>query len=100
MRTATVGRTAASCCRSTALRPRSRSRTPGPGVAPGDADQILKRFRRGPDAGEDGGFGLGLAIGRELTQQAGGELTVEPSPHGARFRATFPLAEDDLRLGA
>ena len=38
----------------------------GPGVPPGEEERIFERFRRGPEAGEDGGFGLGLAIGREL----------------------------------
>jgi signal transduction histidine kinase len=68
----------------------------GPGVQPADAEQIFERFRRGPEAGEDGGFGLGLAIGRELAQQMGGELTLQPSADGARFRATFPTAEEDV----
>ncbi|MEO8690640.1 MAG: HAMP domain-containing sensor histidine kinase [Solirubrobacteraceae bacterium] len=67
----------------------------GPGVPPGDEEQIFERFRRGAEAGEDGGFGLGLAIGRELARQMGGDLTLEPSERGARFRAMFPAAEDD-----
>jgi signal transduction histidine kinase len=71
----------------------------GPGVPPGDAELLFERFRRGPEAGADGGFGLGLAIGRELAQQMGGELTLEPSGRGARFRATFPPA-DDIQLEA
>jgi signal transduction histidine kinase len=68
----------------------------GPGVVPGDEEQVFERFRRGPEAGEDGGFGLGLAIGRELARQMGGELSLEPSDRGARFRATFPRSEEDL----
>jgi signal transduction histidine kinase len=69
----------------------------GPGVPPGDEEQIFERFRRGADAGEDGGFGLGLAIGRELARQMGGDLTLEPSARGATFRATFPTAEEDVQ---
>ena len=46
----------------------------GPGVPPGEEERIFERFRRGAEAGEDGGFGLGLAIGRELAEQMGGEL--------------------------
>ncbi|MEA2247566.1 MAG: two-component system, OmpR family, sensor histidine kinase MprB, partial [Solirubrobacteraceae bacterium] len=67
----------------------------GPGVPPGEEEQIFERFQRGPDAGEDGGFGLGLAIGRELAQKMGGALTLEPSDRGARFRATFLRADED-----
>ena len=63
----------------------------GPGVPPGEEERIFERFRRGPEAGEDGGFGLGLAIGRELAEQMGGELRLVGT---ATFRATFPAAED------
>ena len=68
----------------------------GPGVAPGDEARIFERFERGADAGEDGGFGLGLAIGRELARKMGGELRLVPGGRGATFRATFPAAADDL----
>jgi signal transduction histidine kinase len=66
----------------------------GPGVAAGNEEKIFERFRRGADAGDDGGFGLGLSIGRELARQMGGELSLEPSDAGARFRATFPAADE------
>jgi signal transduction histidine kinase len=72
----------------------------GPGVPPGDEERIFERFSRGPQAGEDGGFGLGLAIGRELARQMGGDLTLEPSDRGARFRVTFPAAEEDAQPDA
>ena len=68
----------------------------GPGVPPGEVERIFERFQRGVDAGEDGGFGLGLAIGRELALQMGGELRLLPGGPGATFRATFPAAGDDL----
>ena len=68
----------------------------GPGVPPGEEERIFQRFQRGADAGEDGGFGLGLAIGRELARQMGGELRLLPGGPGATFRATFPAAGDDL----
>jgi signal transduction histidine kinase len=63
----------------------------GPGVPRGEEERIFERFRRGPESGEDGGFGLGLAIGRELAEQMGGELRLVGH---ATFRATFPAAED------
>jgi signal transduction histidine kinase len=71
----------------------------GPGVEPGDEEQIFQRFRRGPGTDEDGGFGLGLAIGRELADKMGGSLTLEPSPGGARFRAAFPAEVDAAAEG-
>ena len=69
----------------------------GPGVPPGEEDTIFERFRRGPEASEDGGFGLGLAIGRELAEQMGGELRLVGNRGGATFRATFAPAEDALQ---
>jgi signal transduction histidine kinase len=71
----------------------------GPGVPPGEEEQIFERFQRGPQA-EDGGFGLGLAIGRELARQMGGELSLEPSRRGATFRAGFPAALEEVALDA
>jgi signal transduction histidine kinase len=66
----------------------------GPGVARGEEEQIFERFRRGAGAGEDGGFGLGLAIGRELARRMGGELSLLPTERGATFRVTFRAAEE------
>jgi signal transduction histidine kinase len=56
----------------------------GPGVPPEDRDRIFERFERGAEASE-GGFGLGLAIGRELARRMDGDLTLEGEPPGARF---------------
>ena len=67
----------------------------GPGVPPGDEERIFERFQRGPDAGQDRGFGLGLAIGRELARQMDGELSLVPGGSGATFRASFPAAAED-----
>jgi signal transduction histidine kinase len=52
----------------------------GPGVAEDARESIFERFYRGPDAGGDGGFGLGLAIGRELAQRLHGTLELDPGP--------------------
>jgi signal transduction histidine kinase len=48
----------------------------GPGIAPEEREHIFERFHRGSRAGSSGGFGLGLAIGRELARRMGGELAV------------------------
>jgi signal transduction histidine kinase len=69
----------------------------GPGVPEADRERIFERFQRGRGAGQDGGFGLGLAIGRELARQMGGELSLVPGDRGATFRASFPADEEDLR---
>jgi signal transduction histidine kinase len=65
----------------------------GPGVAPADRERIFQRFERGSARSGQGGFGLGLAIGRELARQMGGELLLDadaPSP-GARFALELPI---------
>jgi signal transduction histidine kinase len=60
----------------------------GPGVADEDRDRIFERFHRGSAQSGSGGFGLGLAIGRELAHRMGGTLDVAPAGEpddGARF---------------
>jgi signal transduction histidine kinase len=53
-----------------------RVRDAGPGVAPGERELIFERFQRGRGASGEVGFGLGLAIGRELARRMGGDLTL------------------------
>jgi signal transduction histidine kinase len=57
----------------------------GPGVPDHERELIFDRFKRGSATGGEAGFGLGLAIGRELADRMGGSLTLEPSDAGARF---------------
>jgi signal transduction histidine kinase len=66
----------------------------GPGVAADERGLIFERFKRGRDTGGEAGFGLGLAIGRELAGRMGGELLlVEPDAPGATFVLTLPVAQ-------
>lgn len=65
----------------------------GPGIAPEDRDVIFERFQRGRDTGGKAGFGLGLAIGRELADRMGGVLVLDESyAPGARFTLRLPVA--------
>lgn len=65
----------------------------GPGIAPEDREVIFRRFQRGRDTASGGGFGLGLAIGRELAERMGGELSLDPSyGPGAKFTLKLPAA--------
>ena len=68
----------------------------GPGVHPAEREQIFERFQRGRSAGAEAGFGLGLAIGRELAERMGGSLALagEDGP-GTRFRLELPAAEPE-----
>jgi signal transduction histidine kinase len=68
-------------------------RDQGPGVPLEERRLIFERFKRGRDTSGNAGFGLGLAIGRELAQRMGGELVLEDgdSP-GAAFTLRLPVA--------
>ncbi|MEA2149921.1 MAG: hypothetical protein QOD69_1751 [Solirubrobacteraceae bacterium] len=57
----------------------------GPGVPAAEREQIFERFRRGTETGGEGGFGLGLAIARELARRMGGDVVIVDDPDGARF---------------
>jgi signal transduction histidine kinase len=59
----------------------------GPGVPADEREAIFERFTRGRDHGGGAGFGLGLALGRELMRRMQGDLVLDPdSPVGARFQ--------------
>jgi signal transduction histidine kinase len=65
----------------------------GPGVAPEEREMIFERFQRGRGASGRAGFGLGLAIGRELAERMGGALVLEDSDApGARFTLSLQKA--------
>jgi signal transduction histidine kinase len=57
----------------------------GPGVPEDERELIFERFKRGSATGGEAGFGLGLAIGRELADRMAGSLTLDRSETGARF---------------
>ena len=58
----------------------------GIGVPPHERDLIFQRFRRGSATGNESGFGLGLAIAREIAERMGGSLGLRDSPEpGATF---------------
>jgi signal transduction histidine kinase len=68
-------------------------RDQGPGVPPGEREQIFRRFHRGRDTRGQAGFGLGLAIGRELAERMGGDLSLDQSQGpGATFTLRLPSA--------
>jgi signal transduction histidine kinase len=65
----------------------------GPGVAPEERALIFERFKRGTETGGQAGFGLGLAIGRELAERMGGTLVLSDSGGpGATFTLALPGA--------
>jgi signal transduction histidine kinase len=66
----------------------------GPGVHPAERERIFERFQRGRTASAEGGFGLGLAIGRELAERMGGSLGLAgEAGQGTVFRLEVPTAD-------
>jgi signal transduction histidine kinase len=64
----------------------------GPGIPPEEQERIFERYYRGAHPGRAAGSGLGLCIGRWITQAHGGRLTVESAPrHGSTFRVALPI---------
>jgi signal transduction histidine kinase len=67
----------------------------GPGVPVAERDRIFERFQRGSASEGRSGFGLGLAIGRELVTRMGGTLTLaDGAPDKARGTDEAYLAHD------
>jgi signal transduction histidine kinase len=62
----------------------------GPGVPADEREHIFERFHRGKATSVEIGFGLGLAIGRELAERMGGTLELVDSAHGACFALSLP----------
>jgi signal transduction histidine kinase len=71
----------------------------GPGVPASEREQIFERFQRGSTTGGRSGFGLGLAIGRELASRMDGTLALlDDTGHtnkGACFMLRLPAAHMD-----
>jgi signal transduction histidine kinase len=66
----------------------------GPGIPAEERENVFERFHRGRAAGPESGFGLGLAIGRELAERMGGTLELADRERpGACFVLTLPAAE-------
>ena len=67
----------------------------GSGIEPGETEKIFERFYR-TDASrtrETGGFGLGLAIAREMVDAMGGRISVDTTPgQGSRFSVILARA--------
>ena len=68
----------------------------GPGIAAAEIEHVFEPFARGTEASAaaSGGTGLGLTIGKMLTDLMGGEMTVASTPGtGTLFRIRLFLPE-------
>lgn len=69
-------------------------RNDGAAISPEDLPHVFDRFYRADKArsGSTGGYGLGLAIAREVAREHGGEIAVSSTPQdGTSFTVTLPL---------
>ena len=67
----------------------------GPGIPPGDRQQIFERFVRLDSARtrDFGGTGLGLAIVHDVVASHHGTITItDTDPHGSTFTVDLPIA--------
>jgi signal transduction histidine kinase len=72
----------------------------GPGIPLEERDRIFERFQRGSGRAGEGGFGLGLAIGRELAARMEGDLVLITSnpDGGTTFRLLLPQARVGVQV--
>ncbi|MEW6743960.1 MAG: HAMP domain-containing sensor histidine kinase [Planctomycetota bacterium] len=67
-----------------------RVRDHGPGVPRAVVRKIFTPFERAAHEGDAApGIGLGLALGRQLARELGGQLTLEPCDEGACFKLSL-----------
>jgi signal transduction histidine kinase len=71
----------------------------GPGIAPEDRERVFEPFYRPEGRAEAaGGWGLGLALVRQIAERHGGTVAADAPPGGgARFTVRLPLAARDAR---
>jgi two-component system, OmpR family, sensor histidine kinase KdpD len=64
----------------------------GPGLPPGDSENLFEKFQRGRSESNIVGVGLGLAICRAAVRLHGGDIrAMDNLGGGARFEITLPL---------
>jgi two-component system sensor histidine kinase KdpD len=64
----------------------------GPGLPPGDTENLFEKFQRGRSESNIVGVGLGLAICRAAARLHGGDIhAMDNAGGGARFEITLPL---------
>lgn len=64
----------------------------GPGLPPGDSEELFEPFVRGQKESAIAGVGLGLALCRSIIGAHGGTILAEAArPSGTRFEIRFPL---------
>lgn len=69
----------------------------GPGLSPGDLENVFHRFYRAAGERQVIGTGLGLYLSRQIIEAHHGRIWAENvTPHGCRFRLTLPFAREEI----
>jgi signal transduction histidine kinase len=88
----TIAGTVELACRDEGQACEIQIRDTGPGIAEHDRERVFDRFFRANGSAK-GGFGLGLAITREIARALGGTLEIDSTPgEGTRVRLRLPAA--------
>jgi PAS domain S-box-containing protein len=68
----------------------------GPGIAPGEVDQLFNRVHWGSDGRRRATVGLGLVISKEYVEAHGGRIRVQSNPgSGSTFTIAIPMGAPD-----
>lgn len=63
----------------------------GPGIAPGDRDKVFEPFYRAANRQNVKGYGLGLALVKQIAEAHGGTVEILSPDTGAAIRVTLPV---------
>jgi signal transduction histidine kinase len=65
----------------------------GPGIAPGEAGRVMRRFHSGGQRSARSHYGLGLALTHDVAARHGGQLRLAGGGPGACFELVLPAAQ-------
>jgi signal transduction histidine kinase len=75
-------------------------RDAGPGILPGQQEQVFRRFSRGSGSRKSEGAGIGLAIVKAIAEAHHGRIELDSRPgSGSTFSMVIPTDQPEERIG-